>query len=145
MNASGSNFKEYTENKASGEAMPFYFTNKRWYMILISIVVGYTTYHDNHTQYAIMMKAKSPFYVLLSFINTFANFYINVAIMMENMICSNIVEIFMNFAGLFVVAQIDNMVADFVILYVPEREDEDFLELPFDKETDDRSIRIVRV
>lgn len=37
------------------------------------------------------------------------------------------------------------MVADFVILYVKEREDEDFLELPFEKEVDAMATRITRV
>lgn len=37
------------------------------------------------------------------------------------------------------------MVADFVILYVKEREDEDFLELPFEKSVDAMATRITRV
>lgn len=84
--------------------MAFYFLNKRWYMILVSIVVGYTLFNDSHSHYAIMMKAKNPFYVFLSYINTYANFYIAVAIMIENFVCMDIIEMFMNFAGLFVVA-----------------------------------------
>lgn len=49
----------------------------------------------------------------------------------------------MNFAGLFVVAELDNIIAKFIILYMPESEDEDFLEVDFDKVTEKRADKIM--
>lgn len=120
-----------------------YFTNKHFYIILISLSTSFQMFKDVHSQYAMMMKCKNPIYVVLAFFSTYANFYVCMAIMMTNLETEEILDIFMNFAGLFVVAEMDNIIAQFVVLYMPESQEDDFLEVDFDKETEKRADKIM--
>ena len=70
-----------------------------------------TMFRDVHSQYAMMMKCKNPIYVILAFLSTYANFYVCIAIMITNLKEEEIMNIFMNFAGLFVVAELDNIIS----------------------------------
>jgi hypothetical protein len=80
-----------------------------------------------------MMKAENPFYVFLAFASTVGNFSIGSAVLFQNLTSDEIMDIFKNFAGLFIISTMDNMIAEFVALYMPEKDDDDFLEVPFTK------------
>lgn len=73
------------ESAGAGEKDPFYFTNKNYYIVIISLVTSMTMFRDVQSQYAMMMKCKNPIYVILAFLSTFANFYVCIAIMITNL------------------------------------------------------------
>lgn len=100
-------------------------------------------FRDVHSQYAMMMECKNPIYVILAFFSTLANFNVCMAIMVKNLTTKEPLSIFMDFAGLFVVAEMDNIVAQFIVLYLPESEDEDFLQVTFDKFTEKRADKMM--
>jgi len=113
-------------------------------MAIISLVTASTLYGDNLSHYAIMMKEKDLKYVFLAFFTTSSNFLIGCAVLFQNMASNDIMNIFKNFAGLFIISTMDNMISEFLCLHVSEKYDADFLEVPFSEDVEDGASSVMK-
>lgn len=113
-------------------------------MSFISLIVASDLFGDNVGHFATMMepmiKTNSKYaYILLAFFTTISNFTVACAIFYINVASNDIQDIFKNFAGLIIVTQMDNKIAEFIKLHVKESDDDDFLEIPLQQSVEDNA------